>query len=99
MISVAIHTPSNQVLSNPYYTDDYTRITAMPTVLSYHHHERYQQTPEKQTENPKIIYFVMTRLHMYFKWPILDRKYKIYPDSITDQKYSKIIYRSFVYKA
>ena len=64
MISVAIHIPSNQVFSNPYYTDEYTRITAMSTVYSYHHVERYQQTPEKQTENPKITYFIMTWLHM-----------------------------------
>ena len=65
MISVAINTPSNQVLSNPYYTDEYTRITAMPTVYSHHHHHaRYQQTPEKQTENPNITYFIMTVTHV-----------------------------------
>jgi hypothetical protein len=98
MISKAINTPSNQVLSNPYYTDEYTHITAMPTVYSYHHDERYHQSPEKQTENPKITYFIMTWLHMYFKWPIQDREHNIYPDSITDQNYSTIIYRSFVHK-
>ena len=61
----------------------------MPTVYSYHHHERYQQTPEEQTENPKNTYFIMTWLRMYFKWLILDREYKIHPDSIIDQNIVK----------
>jgi len=54
-------------LSNPCYTDEYTGITATSTVHSYYPHDRYHQTPEKQTENPKITYCIMTWLHMYFK--------------------------------
>jgi len=47
----------------------------MSTVHSYYPQERYHQTPEKQTENPKITYCIMTWQHVYFKWPILDREY------------------------
>jgi purine nucleoside phosphorylase len=56
VISIAINTSSNPVFGNPSYTDEYTGITATSTVHSYYHHERYHQTPEKQTENPKITY-------------------------------------------
>ena len=74
VIYIAINTPTNPVFSNPSYTDEYTGITATSTVDSYYPHERYHQTPEKQTENLKITYSIMTWLHMYFKWPILDRE-------------------------
>ena len=56
VIYIAINTPTNPVFSNPSYTDEYTGITATSMVHSYYPHERYHQTPEKQTENPKITY-------------------------------------------
>jgi len=66
-LSTTINAASNLVLSNPCFIDEYTGITATSTVHSYYPHERYHQTPEKQTENPKIPYCIMTWLHMYFK--------------------------------
>ena len=60
IISIAINTSSNQVFSNLSYTNEYTGISATSTVHSYYPHEWYHQTPEKQTENPKITHCIMT---------------------------------------
>jgi hypothetical protein len=45
----------------------------------------YAQSEYRISNYVNHITIIMTLQHMYFKWLILDREYKIHPDSITDQ--------------